>query len=606
MAINTTTNKLKITELDFSDIKSAFKEYLSGQSEFTDYNFESSGMDVLLDVLAYNTHYNAFYTNMVASEMFLDSAGIRSNVVSRAKQLGYVPYSKKGSEAVVDITLTNITTGVASITISKGFRFASRISGSTYIFSVTESASAVPVSSTSTTYVASNVVIREGAALNASYTATGIDNERFAIPSPDLDSRSLIVTVNGEIYNLADDYTDVTSTSKVYFLQEGDDELYEVYFGDDVIGKAINVSDSVALNYTISRLGLEGNGAKTFSAAETLSGSTPTVALSDLASPAYGGSSRELVSSIKLKAPRGFELQKRTVTVEDYKTRLVNDYPAIESIKVWGGEENDPPDYGKVYISIKVKDAYSISDNEKKHIKDNILKKRNVVSVSPVFVDPEFLYLVLDADVTFDQRATVQSPVQLKTLATATITGFALSDLNKFEKYFRHSNLLKKIDDSEVGIKNSAVGVKLRKEFTPTLNTALHYELKFANELYHPHSGHMPILTSTLFNHSGYGNCYLEDSDGIISVVTIDAANGNKSYVNRTAGTVDYITGKISLENFNPTAIEDGTSKISVTAIPTNTNILSSENIILSILDTDLTITMVDDSDVSQDISPNY
>lgn len=606
MAINTTTNKLKVTELDFAEIKTALKEYLSGQSEFTDYNFESSGMDILLDVLAYNTHYNAFYTNMLASEMFLDSAGIRSNVVSRAKQLGYVPHSKKGAEAVVDITLTDITSGVASITIPRGFRLASRISGTTYIFTVIEAASAVPASSTSTTYVASNVVIREGAFLNASYTATGIDNERFVIPSPDFDSRSLTVTVNGEIYNLADDYTDVTSTSKVYFLQEGDDELYEVYFGDDSIGKAINVSDSVALSYAISRLGLEGNGAKEFSAAETLAGSTPTVALSDSTSPAYGGSSREQVSSIKLKAPRGFELQKRTVTVEDYKTRLINDYPAIDSIKVWGGEENDPPEYGKVFVAIKVKDAYSLSENEKKHIKDNILKKRNVVSVSPVFVDPEFLYLVLDADVTFDKRATVQTAAQLKTLATATITGFALSDLNKFEKYFRHSNLLKRIDDSDIGIKNSAVGVKLRKELIPTLNTALHYEIKFVNELYHPHSGHMPILTSTLFNHSGYGSCYLEDSDGVISVVTMDAVNGEKIYVNRTAGTVDYTTGKISLENFNPTAIADGTTKISVTAVPKNTNILSSENTILSILDTDLTITMVDDASVLQDTSPNY
>lgn len=610
MSIITSTNKLKVTELDFDTIKAALKEYLSGQSEFTDYNFDSSGMSILLDILAYNTHYNAFYVNMVASEMFLDSASIRSNVVSKAKQLGYTPSSKRGAEAIVDISIAgafdlDVEWLPANITIPKGFKIASRVSGSTYIFTVTKAASATLVDVSDGTYRADSVSIREGVPFTYTQTAIGSDNELFEIPSEDVDTQSLEVYVNGEIYNLVDDYTDIKSTSKVYFLQEGDNEKYQVYFGDGVIGSAIGVGDTVSINYVISRLGVEGNNVKLFSAAEKLSGVVPTIVLADSNSSSYGGASRESISSIKLKAPRGFELQKRIVTAQDYKTRLINDYPSIHSVKVWGGEENDPPDYGKVYISLRLSDGYALSNLEKKHIKDTILSKRNVVTVSPVFVDPEFLYLVLDVDVTYDSRSTTKDEAQLKTDVVTAVTGFSLTDLNKFDNYFRHSVLLRKIDDIGTAIKNSSIGVKLRKEIIPTLNTALEYNITFDNELYHPHEGHQPIITSTKFNHSGYGDCYLEDSNGVVRVVTFDETQ-NKITVNSAAGTIDYVNGKIVLENFNPTAITDGTSKISITAIPKNPNVLTKMNTIISILDTDLTVVMADDLDVISDASPNY
>lgn len=606
MAIATSTNKLKVTELDFEDIKTALKEYLSGQSEFTDYNFESSGMGVLLDLLAYNTHYNAFYTNMVASEMFLDSAGIRSNVVSKAKMLGYMPSSRNGAEAIVDITISGITTGASQITIPKGYRVTSRLSGSSYIFLTTESHFATPSSSGSTTYVAKNVNVREGVALTYTKVAVGSDNELFTIPNENVDIRSLEVLVNGEKYNFADDFTDITSTSKIYFLQEGDDERYQVYFGDGVVGLNINPGDTVFIGYAISRIGIEGNGARIFAAAETLSGTTPTIALSDSNSPGSGGTSRESVSSIKLKAPRGFETQKRAVTAQDYKTRLVNDYPSIDAIKVWGGEENDPPDYGKVFVTIKVKDGYALSDAEKLNIKNNILKRRNVVTITPEFIDPEFMFLVLNVNVNYDPRATTKSKVQLQTDVVTTVTGFSITDLNKFDSYFRHSNLLKKIDETSVAIKNCAAGVGIRKEVIPTLNSSYDYTIKFRNRLYHPHQGHRSILTSTKFNHSGYGDCRLDDVDGVVRVVTVDPITGDEVIVNRRAGSIDYETGKVFLEGFTPTAITDETTKISITVVPKDTNVVPFENTIISILDDDLTINMIDDTEIIKENSPNY
>jgi hypothetical protein len=600
MSIKTSTNKLKVTELDFDYIKEALKEFLSGQDEFTDYNFESSGMAVLLDLLAYNTHYNAFYTNMLASEMFLDSAGIRSNVVSRAKQLGYTPHSKQGAEATVDFKLDGITSGAAEITVSKGFKIGSIINSKTYLFTTTEAATAKR-SGASTTYYANSVPIREGVRLAFTQTATGAENELFTIPNLDVDTRSLEVSVNGEQYGLISDYTEATSTSKVYFLQEGDEEKYQIFFGDGVVGKSISVGDTISIQYITSRLGIEGNGAQVFAPGQSLAGKNPTIALTDSNSPASGGTSREAITSIKLKAPRGFETQKRTVTAQDYKTRLINDYPPIDTIKVWGGEDNTPPEYGKVYIAIKVKAGYTLSDFEKANIKDT-LNKRNMVTVEPVFVDPEYLYLVLNADVTYDKRATTRTAAQLRSDVTATITGFALTDLNKFDNYFRHSNLLKKIDDTNVAIKNNAVGVQLRKEIVPTLNTSLYYTLNYDNELYHPHNTHMTILTSTLFNHSGYANCRLEDFNGVVRVVTSDG----KTMVNRQAGTIDYDTGRVVLENFTPTGIADGTTKINVTVIPKNTNILSKENSIITILGEDLNITMVDDLEITKDATANY
>jgi len=603
--INTTaTNKLKVTELDFDLIKEALKDYLSGQDEFTDYNFESSGMAVLLDILAYNTHYNAFYTNMLASEMFLDSATIRSNVVSRAKQLGYVPHSRAGAEAVVDITIEDVSSGAAEITIAKGHKVGSTINEKLHIFTTTEAVTAKR-SGLTTTYIAKSVPIREGVLLTYSKVAAGTENELFTIPNINVDTRSLDVTVNGEKYNLASDYTELDSNSKVYFLQEGDDELFQIFFGDGIVGMAIDVGDAVKIDYGISLLGVEGNYTREFTAAQNIAGKNPTFVLSNLANPASGGTSRESTHSIKLKAPRGFETQKRIVTSQDYKTQLINDYPSIDAIKVWGGEENNPPSYGKVYIAIKVKEGFNLSRLEKENIK-TALSSRNMVTVEPVFVDPEYMYLVLNAEVTYDKRATTRKWAQLKSDVTTTVTGFALTDLNKFDNYFRHSNLLKKIDATNIGIKNSSVSVRLRKEILPTLNTSLYYTINFNNEIYHPHSSHMSVIVSTYFNYAGYANCFLQDFNGMVGIFSRNS-DGSLVVISRSAGTIDYTTGVVVLENFAPTAIADGTRVISITVIPKNTNIFSKENSILTILDKDLTTTMIDDLKITNDnLSPNY
>jgi len=593
----TTTNKLKITELDFDRIKDALKTYLSGQSEFRDYDFTGSAMNILLDVLAYNTHYNGFYANMLASEMFLDSATLRSSIVSLAKHLGYVPSSKKGASVNIDVTFTG---SGSSITIPKNTKFTTKINTDTYTFLTTETRVAKK-DSTGDTYTVTGLNIVEGVYFTSSQTVIGRDNEVFSIPNDDIDLDTLVVAVAGETYIKADDITEIKSTDRVYFIQEGTSGLYEVYFGDGVIGKKVETGDTVQLWYNISMLGADGNGAKTFTLADNITGATSaTISLSTGHTRSSGGTEREATSTVRINAPRQYTLQKRVVTADDYRARLINDYTAVDSVRVWGGEENKIPDYGSVYISIKPKTGYVLSYAERQKIAQDVLKKRNMINITPKFIDPHFVWIVPDVSVAYDPRKTVRDEDAIKTRVKNTILAYSSASLGKFGEYFRHSLLTRAIDDTEVAITNSTVRVKLKTRIKPVLRIKGDYTVRFWNQLHHPHRGHASNIKSTLFKFKGLDGCYLEDHDNEVYVVRSQTPDvqTNDYLTNKLqkVGVIDYASGDLLLSDFMVQEIGDGSDYVYITADPESDDIIPQQNTILTIESGDITVNCVDDT----------
>jgi len=593
----TTTNKLKITELDFDRIKDALKTYLSGQSEFRDYDFTGSAMNILLDVLAYNTHYNGFYANMLASEMFLDSATLRSSIVSLAKHLGYVPSSKKGASVNIDVTFTG---SGSSITIPKNTKFTTKINTDTYTFLTTETRVAKK-DSTGDTYTVTGLNIVEGVYFTSSQTVIGRDNEVFSIPNDDIDLDTLVVAVAGETYIKADDITEIKSTDRVYFIQEGTSGLYEVYFGDGVIGKKVETGDTVQLWYNISMLGADGNGAKTFTLADNITGATSaTISLSTGHTRSSGGTEREATSTVRINAPRQYTLQKRVVTADDYRARLINDYTAVDSVRVWGGEENKIPDYGSVYISIKPKTGYVLSYAERQKIAQDVLKKRNMINITPKFIDPHFVWIVPDVSVAYDPRKTVRDEDAIKTRVKNTILAYSSASLGKFGEYFRHSLLTRAIDDTEVAITNSTVRVKLKTRIKPVLRIRGDYTVRFWNQLHHPHRGHASNIKSTLFKFKGLDGCYLEDHDNEVYVVRSQTPDvqTNDYLTNKLqkVGVIDYASGDLLLSDFMVQEIGDGSDYVYITADPESDDIIPQQNTILTIESGDITVNCVDDT----------
>lgn len=604
----TTTNKLKITELDFDSIKSALKTYLKGQTEFEGYDFDGSAMNILLDVLAYNTHYNGFYTNMLASEMFMDSASLRSSVVSLAKHLGYTPASRKGSLVEIDVTFQGTGT---NILIPKGAKFTSKLGTNIYTYLATESRVAKLDSST-LTYVAKNVKIREGISFSSTQTVVGTaTNETFEIPNEEVDLDTLAVAVGGDIYTKADDFTEITATTKAYFIQEGNHNKYEIYFGDNVVGIKPTAGDLVQMEYNISILGEEGNGAKTFVLAESLTGATvATVALSPLHTRSSGGSSREATSTIRIQAPRQYALQKRVVTSNDYKTRLENDYNIVESVKVWGGEDNNPPAYGRVFISIKPKAGYVLSRAEAHRVEQEILQKRNVVTVKPKFVAPDYLWIIPDILVAYDPRKSTRTADQLKSIAMASVLKYASDNLNKFDNYFRFSVLARAIDDSEESILNNNMRIAIKKRIRPIMRVEGSYRIHFDNPLYRPYARNQPVIQSSLFTYKGFKNCIIIDVDGILKIVQTGGGTAVTGFdsrsqsrqdygtpINSDVGFVDYNTGEMLVGPFKPTTIADGSDYIYIVAKSRIDDIMPRENTIVTIDSSDITVNCIDDTD---------
>ena len=584
--------KLEISELDFDGIKANLKTFLSQQDEFTDYNFEGSGMSVLLDTLAYNTHYLAYNANMLANEMYLDSADLRSSVVSLAKQVGYTPTSCTASTAVLNV-LVNGATG-SSLTMSRGTKFTTTVDSQSYSFVNNADVSITP---TDGVFQFSNLTVYEGSYLNYKYTVNTSDiDQRFIVPNNTVDTTTLTVKVQESssdsttnTYTLATGITELDSTSKVFFLQEVENGRFEVYFGDGVLGKSVADGNIIILEYINCNRDAP-NGATTFVLSGTIGG-FPSATVTT-ASNASGGTGLESITSIKYNAPRDYTAQDRAVTAEDYKVLVKDLYANAQSVQVYGGEDAETPDYGKVYISIKAKSGSNLTVKTKESIITN-LKKYTIASVTPIIIDPETTYITLVVNFKYNSGITTKDVTTLQTNVLSKIAIYGADTLENFTGMFRYSKLIENINSADTSILSNITTVKMYKYFTPTLNSALKYTLNFNNAFYNPHSEHNKsaggIISSTGFkiNDDDSASEHFLDDDGNGNLRVYYLSGTTRIYTDSTYGTVDYATGEVILTSAHLTSISnvDGaaSTQVRVFTIPSSNDIVPVRNQILSI-----------------------
>ena len=594
----TNDKRLRVTELDFDNIKENLKTFLKAQTEFKDYDFEGSGMNILLDTLAYNTHYLGFNANMLANEMFLDSASLRSSVVSHAKSLGYEVSSSRAPVATINVSLS---TDANTKTMSAGTAFTTSIDGVDYQFvtiaDVTSSntGSAVPFDS---------VKIYEGTYVTSSYTADSSEvDQRFLLNDARADTSTLTVKVQNSssdttttTYTKATDITQLSSSSTVYYLQETDSGLFEVYFGDGVVSKGLSDGNIVTLQYVVTNRTL-ANGASSFSSPSSIDGVTG-ITVTTVAN-ATGGSNPETVESIKLNAPLDYASQGRAVTIDDYKTYTKKLFPNTQAVYVWGGEDgsydtstgvSSNPEYGKVFISIKSTTGENLTTVQKSNLVTAFAPYK-VASVTPVIVDPETIFLILNVSFQYDSTATTSTKDELASLIATTISNYNSSDLQEFNSSFRHSKLLRLIDDTDTAILNNTTTVTMGKFFTP-VNASSSYNINFNNAFFNPHSGHNAeaggIIASTGFQLDNDTTTeYFFDDDGSGNLRIYSLSSGVRTYLNSAAGTIDYTNGTISTTSLFISAVSnvDGESstKIRITAIPKSNDVVPVRNQILEI-----------------------
>ena len=588
----TTEKRLDVTDLDFDDIKGNLKTFMRNQSDFTDYDFEGSGINALLDVLAYNTHYLAMNMNMVANEAFLDTASVRSSVVSHAKTLGYTPNSVRAPIAFVNVTLNNVG-NLTSATIPVGTVFTTVIDDVNYQFvTVAEHSTQIQNGIISFT----NLPIYEGTYVTNRYTvdADNVD-QKFYVNDENGDTTTLIVDVfdnssstSSTTFTLATDTTQTASDSNVYFLQESVDGKFEIYFGDGIIGKALSDGNIVRMRYVVTNK-TRANGASSFSTSATISGITNITTAT--VSNASGGAEKESIQSIKFNAPLDYAAQGRAVTVNDFKAVVPKVYANAKSVQVYGGEDNDVPTYGKVYISI-VPTTGAITASAKLDIVKNLKNNYTVASVTPEIVDPEYTKIRLNVNFSYNSKNTVKAQETLISNVTKTITDFNTNNLSKFDAAFRFSPFSSLIDNTDPSITSNITTVKLSKDFIPTLNTATKYTIPFNNALHNPHAGHNKelggILQSSGFKIQGNINEMFLDDDGDGNARMYYVVDGTtKTYQDNNAGTIDYKTGEIVLTSLNITEISnvDGVSstKIRMIVTPESNDVIAVRNQVLEI-----------------------
>ena len=480
-------DRLNVTTLDFDTIKTNLKTFLKSQTEFQDYDFEGSGLNVLMDILAYNTHYNAYYLNMIANESFMDSAVLRNSVVSHAKRIGYTPRSVTAPRAIVNVVVDTGTGGSGTLTLPKNYIFISnQIDGKAYNFITLESKTA---SKSGNTFTFTNVPIYEGEYVTYSFTHSRSSNPKqiFTIPDENADTSTLKVSVrvsssntNTTVYDLSTNKLELTSTSEVYFLQEGQNGQYEVYFGDDVLGKKLNDGAVVSLEYLITS-GTASNKANNFIGSTSISGYA-NVDVNSI-SGASGGVVRETVDQIKFAAPLSLLAQNRAVTKNDYIRLIQQKYPAFEAVNVWGGEEQTPPVYGKVFVAAKPKLGFEVTQTEKEYVKQNILKPISILTVTPEIVDIDYNYLSVETTVFYNKSKTTLNDSVLKENVKTLIQNYCDDNLNSFNSYFNYSGLEQAIYNYDKSIISNDVELYVAKKFRPVLTNSDSYTLDFGFEL---------------------------------------------------------------------------------------------------------------------------
>ena len=594
-----------VSELDFETIRGNIAAYIANNSSFTDYNYEGSGLSIIMDILAYNTHYNAVYLNMAMNENFIDTAQLRSSVVSIARNLGYTPKSKKSSKTKVTFTIPTTDPPNTALTLEKTTKFVGDIDGTSFIFQPTSAVSAL---SDGSRYLFTDVELREGTRLSIQYDATdgdGIPVNKFYINNFNIDTESIEVfnieagvSGNTQTYNLVSDITILDKESQIYYLFESTNRTYVIQFGDGVLGtkpeggtiiisfqtssgEAANGISKLTLSDTI---GAGRTGAQSFGASDLVFNNIETT---------YGGSSEENIESIRTSALNNFSTQGRAVTAEDYRFFLERDYPQAESISVWGGQDNVPPIYGKVFISFKPKRGFRITNAVKQEIITNIIETKNVLTIIPEIVDADFTFIQINASVLFNAKRTMFTSAELKSLILAKIMRYSSDELTKFGTRFSYSKFVNDIDKTENSIISNYSQIKLRKNFPVFIDITQTYTIDFQNPLrpgsFRSAAGFRALNDSTLG--ASNNEFFIEDdSSGLIRIYKIDS--GNKVILKTNSGTINYITGLVKILNLKPSSVLNVDKTIDVIAEPVEYTVSSTRNNILVIVDTDVNINM--------------
>jgi len=596
MAVN--EKRLNVTEFDFDNVKDNLKVFLKGQTEFKDYDFEGSGMNILLDTLAYNTHYLGFNANMLANEMFLDSASLRSSVASHAKTLGYEITSARAPIATINVALT---TNSSTKTMPAGTAFTTKVDDVSYQF-VTVADVTAPNNGGIVSFDSTQVY--EGTYVTSKFVVDTSDlDQRFVIGDNRADTSTLSVKIQNSAtdtttvtYTKATDITQLSSTSTVYYLQEVDKGRSEVYFGDGVVSKSLSDGNIVVLEYVVTNK-TAGNGASTFSAPSTIDG-VSTITLTTVTN-ASGGAEPESIDSIKLQAPLDFASQGRAVTTEDYKVYAKKLFPNTQAVSVWGGEDgsfdvstgvSSTPEYGKVFISIKSTTGLNLTDVQKSQLVSDFAKYK-IASITPVIVDADTTFIILGVTFNYDSTSTTKEKTELESLVNTTVANYNRDSLKDFNNPFRYSKLTGLIDGTDSSILSNITTVTLAKLITPTTTTTTAYTLSFNNALYNPHSGHNAdaggIIASTGFFIASASTEYFFDDDGKGNLRIYYIVSGVRTYYDTAAGTVDYANGIIKINSVLISSVSnvDGSAstRFRLTAIPNSNDIVPVRNQVLEI-----------------------
>jgi len=611
----------RVTELDFDAIKNNLKTFLTNYRDknnnlvFSDYDFEASSISILLDILAYNTHYNAYLASMVANEMFLDSAVKRESAVSIAKHLGYTPLSYRSAKAKVDFVINDPEGSPPFITLPRYSPFTTTIEGIQYTFVNLDS---VTIRPSGGIYRFTDITIVEGEPLSYTYRVDiSGPSEKYSIPNKNIDTSTIRVRVQNSYtdlttstFTLAEDFAAVTPNSKVFFLEENASGFFEIYFGDGVLGQKLSPGNLVLIDYLVSNgsvCNVSGDITQTFILGRPVGGvtlSSPIVAKEN----STGGDEGDTIDEIKFKAPKFLSSYNRAVTAEDYKAIIEANFPLVESISVWGGEENDPPFYGKVMISLKPYLGYTINDLIKNRIKTEILASKKMMAIIPEFIDPNYLYLNLDTTVKFNQRNSKYNAQQIQVLVRAEIEKYFSQELQKFDRDFFYSKLSRAIDSVDPAIDGNTTLLKLQKRISPLVNTRSGYadnaSIKFVNSLI---SG---TIRSTGFFYEVDNiikSVYMKDvlTEGSTSILSIYDFFTN-SLLAENVGTVNYTTGIVSIPLLSIAGYFENSDDIRIYAETNNLDIVATKDVILVIDDSTQDVNLKRDPGLTIDVLTNY
>ena len=596
----------KFTNLDFDQIRTSIKEYLRANSNFTDFDFEGSNFSVLIDTLAYNTYINAFNANMVVNESFLDSATLRENVVSLARNIGYVPRSRNAAKATVSLS-AQTTSASDTLTLQAGLVCVGTSENSNYIFSIPES-----ITTTINSGVANfnNITIYQGTYLKKQFVVDGSLDQRFVLDNSFIDTSTIVVKVKGlsdsgegREYSRVDNILNINKNSEIYLIQEVQDEKYELLFGDGYFGKKLENGAIITVSYIITD-GEDGNGASRFSFSgrflDSLSNTvipTNTISVTTV-NAAANGSAIESVDSIKYFAPRIYASQHRAVTTRDYEAIIQQIYPNTESVSVVGGEELDPPEFGNVVISIKPKNGDFVSDFDKQTILTK-LKDYSLSGINQRITDLKVLYVEIDSGVYYNSSQ-VTNVNALKTKVSSVLNTFARANINQFGGRFKYSKLCQTIDNADNAITSNITRVVIRRNLKALINQSAQYELCYGNKFHINKEGFN--IKSTGFTLAGrIGTFYFTDvpgsgDKGVISIVKDINETGKYEVIVKSAGTVDYTKGEIILNTLNITSTAVANNIVEIQAFPESNDIIGLKDLYLSFSVADSTINMVKDT----------